>query len=55
MPKSITEDAVRDMARDILGFVDNDLARSGVGQLKRHGLSDLHKCHPVIIVQSINS
>lgn len=33
MPKSITEDAVRDMARDILGFVDNDLARSGVGQL----------------------
>lgn len=33
MPKSITEDAVRDMACDILGFVDNDLARSGVGQL----------------------
>ena len=33
MPKSITEDAVRDMARDILGFVDNDLVRSGVGQL----------------------
>lgn len=33
MPKSITEDAVRDMARDILGFVDNDLACSGVGQL----------------------
>ncbi len=24
---------MRDMARDILGFVDNDLARSGVGQL----------------------
>lgn len=33
MPKSITEDAVRDMARDILGFIDSDLARSGVGQL----------------------
>lgn len=31
--KLLTEDAVRDMARRILGFVDSDIARSGVGQL----------------------
>ncbi|EJQ88386.1 hypothetical protein IGW_05065 [Bacillus cereus ISP3191] len=33
MAKNMTEDAVRDMARDILGFVDSSVARSGVGQL----------------------
>lgn len=33
MAKNMTEDAVRDEARGILGFVDNDAARSGVGQL----------------------
>lgn len=33
MPKKLTEDAVRDAARDILGLVDSDVARSGVGQL----------------------
>lgn len=33
MAKNMTEDAVRDAARDILGLVDNDVARSGVGQL----------------------
>lgn len=29
----LTEDVVRDMARDILGLADSDTARSGVGQL----------------------
>lgn len=29
----MTEDAVRDLARDILGLADSDLARAGVGQL----------------------
>lgn len=33
MAKNMTEDAVRDVARGILGLVDNDVARSGVGQL----------------------
>lgn len=33
MAKNMTEDAVRDEARGILGFVDSDVARSGVGQL----------------------
>lgn len=33
MAKKLTEDAVRDAARDILGLVDSDVARSGVGQL----------------------
>lgn len=33
MAKNLTEDAVRDLARDILGFADSDVARSGVGQL----------------------
>lgn len=29
----MTEDAVRDMARDILGLADSDIAKAGVGQL----------------------
>ena len=33
MAKNLTEDAVRDLARDILGLVDSDIARAGVGQL----------------------
>lgn len=33
MTKNLTEDAVRDLARDILGLVDSDVARAGVGQL----------------------
>lgn len=33
MAKKLTEDSVRDVARDILGLVDSDVARSGVGQL----------------------
>lgn len=33
MSKNMTEDAVRDLARDILGLADSDVARSGVGQL----------------------
>ena len=33
MAKNLTEDAVRDLARDILGLVDSDAARAGVGQL----------------------
>lgn len=33
MTKRITEDEVRDKAREILGFSDNDNVRSGVGQL----------------------
>lgn len=33
MAKKMTEDVVRDKARDILGFVDSDVARSDVGQL----------------------
>lgn len=33
MAKNMTEDAVRDAARDILRLVDNDVARAGVGQL----------------------
>lgn len=33
MLKRMTEDAVRDKARDILGFKDKDGVRSGVGQL----------------------
>lgn len=33
MAKKLTEDAVRDKARDILGFKDKDGVRSGVGQL----------------------
>lgn len=33
MVKNLTEDAVRDLARDILGLVDSDVARAGVGQL----------------------
>lgn len=33
MAKKMTEDAVRDAARDILGLVDSDAARAGVGQL----------------------
>ena len=33
MAKNLTEDAVRDLARDILGLVDSDVARAGVGQL----------------------
>lgn len=33
MAKNLTEDAVRDLARDILGLTDNDIARAGVGQL----------------------
>ena len=32
MTKKLTEDAVRDKARDILGFEDKDGVRSGVGQ-----------------------
>ena len=41
MPKKLTEDAVRDAARDILGLVDSDVARSGVGQLL---LRQLNNC-----------
>lgn len=33
MAKNMTEDAVRDLARDILGLADSDVARAGVGQL----------------------
>lgn len=33
MAKKLTEDAVRDKARDILGFKDKDGVRSGVGQI----------------------
>lgn len=33
MAKNLTEDAIRDLARDILGLVDSDAARAGVGQL----------------------
>lgn len=33
MAKRLTEDAVRDAARGILGLADSDVARSGVGQL----------------------
>lgn len=33
MAKNLTEDAVRDLARDILGLIDSDIARAGVGQL----------------------
>lgn len=33
MAKKLTEDTVRDIARDILGLVDSDAARAGVGQL----------------------
>ena len=33
MAKNLTEDAVRDLARDILGLADSDTARAGVGQL----------------------
>ena len=33
MAKNLTEDAVRDLARDILGLVDSDVARAGVRQL----------------------
>ena len=33
MAKKMTEDEVRDLARDILGFEDKDDVRSGVGQL----------------------
>lgn len=33
MTKNMTEDAVRDLARDILGLVNNEKARAGVGQL----------------------
>ena len=33
MSKNLTEDAVRDMARDILGLKDSDTALAGVGQL----------------------
>ena len=33
MAKNLTEDAVRDLAREILGLVDSEDARAGVGQL----------------------
>lgn len=33
MAKNMTEDAVRDLARDILGLADSDIAKAGVGQL----------------------
>ena len=33
MAERLTEDAVRDLARDILGFKDKDKVKSGVGQL----------------------
>lgn len=33
MVKNLTEDEVRDLARDILGLTDNDVASAGVGQL----------------------
>ena len=33
MAKKLTEDAVRDKARDILGFKDKDGVKSGVGQI----------------------
>jgi len=33
MPKKMTEDAVRDLARSIMGLVDTDDVRAGVGQL----------------------
>lgn len=33
MAKSMTEDAVRDLAREALGLVDSEIARAGVGQL----------------------
>ena len=33
MVKNLTEDAVRDLARDILGLADSEIVRAGVGQL----------------------
>lgn len=33
MAKKMTEDAVRDLARDTLGLADSDSVRAGVGQL----------------------
>lgn len=33
MARSMTEDAVRDLAREALGLVDSEIARAGVGQL----------------------
>lgn len=33
MPKNLTEDEVRDLARKILGLADSDIARASVGQL----------------------
>lgn len=33
MAKNMTEDAVRDLARETLGLIDSDIARAGVGQL----------------------
>ena len=33
MAKNMTEDAVRDLAREALGLVDSEIARAGVGQL----------------------
>lgn len=33
MAKNMTEDAVRDLARDVLGLIDSEIARAGVGQL----------------------
>lgn len=33
MAKGMTEDAVRDLAREALGLVDSEIARAGVGQL----------------------
>lgn len=33
MAKNMTEDAVRDLARETLGLVDSDIAHAGVGQL----------------------
>lgn len=33
MAKNMTEDSVRDLARETLGLVDSEIARAGVGQL----------------------
>lgn len=44
MAKNMTEDAVRDLARDILGLTDNNTARAGVGQLPFDSYSNLFLC-----------
>ena len=44
MVKNMTEDAVRDLARDILGLVDGDKIRAGVGQLTTFNQLGFPRC-----------